>query len=131
MSELHACLGIEQMKKLNNFLKIRERNFKYVFDKLHKIKNIKILKNINKRFLSSNYCLSLILGNNKCDSLKNIVNDVVNLMRRDKNLIIWNNISRKDESINYIPNLKKTFNMIQWETKTSLKSGLKKMLQYT
>ena len=64
MSELHACLGIEQMKKLNNFLKIRERNFKYVFDKLHKIKNIKILKNINKRFLSSNYCLSLILGNN-------------------------------------------------------------------
>ena len=51
------------MKKLNNFLKIRERNFKYIYDKLHKIKNIKILKNINKRFLSSNYCLSLILGN--------------------------------------------------------------------
>ena len=52
MSELHACLGIEQMKKLNNFLKIRERNFKYIYDRLHTIKNINILRNINKRFLA-------------------------------------------------------------------------------
>lgn len=99
------------------------RNYTYVDDMSHGIiKCLESKKTINQ---------SLILGNNKCDSLKNIVNDVVNIMRRDKNLIIWNNISRKDESINYIPNLKKTFNMIQWKTKTSLKSGLKKMLQYT
>ena len=63
MSELHASLGIEQMKKLNNFLKLRERNFKYLCDKLQTIKNIVILKNNNKRFSSSNYCLSLILEN--------------------------------------------------------------------
>lgn len=98
------------------------RNYTYVDDMSHGIiKCIESKKTINQ---------SLILGNNKCDSLKNIVNDVVDLMRRDKDLIIWNNISRKDESINYIPNLKKTFNMIQWKSKTSLKSGLKKMLQY-
>ena len=40
------------MKKLNNFLKIRERNFKYIYDRLHTIKNINILRNINKRFLA-------------------------------------------------------------------------------
>ena len=98
------------------------RNYTYVDDVSHGI--IKCIK--NKKTINQ----SLILGNTKCDSLKNIVYEIVKLMHRNRNLIMWNNISRKDENINYIPNLKKTFDIIQWKSNTTLKSGLKKMLKY-
>ena len=61
MSEIHASIGAEQIKKIKKFLKIRKKNFNFLINKLKDIKNIKILKNKNENFLSSNYCMSLIL----------------------------------------------------------------------
>ncbi len=61
MSEIHASIGAEQIKKIKKFLKIRKRNFNFLIKKLKDIKNIKILKNKNENFSSSNYCMSLIL----------------------------------------------------------------------
>ena len=34
MSEIHASLGVEQMKKITKFLKIRERNFNFLKNSL-------------------------------------------------------------------------------------------------
>tara|TARA_Y100001970_G_C14229245_1_gene857595 strand:- start:312 stop:1451 length:1140 start_codon:yes stop_codon:yes gene_type:complete len=62
MSEIHGCIGVEQMKKLKKFLKLRKRNFSFLYNRLKKLKNIKILKNKNKDFVSGNYCMCLILG---------------------------------------------------------------------
>ena len=61
MSEIHASIGVEQIKKIKKFLKIRKKNFNFLIKKLKDIKNIKILKNKNENFSSSNYCMSLIL----------------------------------------------------------------------
>ena len=61
MSEIHASIGVEQIKKIEEFLKIRKRNFNFLTKKLKNIKNIKILRNKNDNFLSSNYCMSVIL----------------------------------------------------------------------
>ena len=64
MSEIHASIGVEQMKKLNFFLKQREKNFLYLFKALNKNKNFFIISNKNKKILSSNYCMSIILKKN-------------------------------------------------------------------
>ena len=64
MSEIHAAIGLEQIKKIKNFLKLRKRNFKYLYNKLKKFNCIDILKNTNKSFISSNYCMAVILKNN-------------------------------------------------------------------
>ena len=64
MSEIHASIGVEQMKKLNFFLKQREKNFLYLFNALNKNKNFFIISNKNKKILSSNYCMSIILKKN-------------------------------------------------------------------
>jgi len=60
MSEVHAAIGLEQMKKVKNFLQIRKKNFNLMYKKLKNLKEIFILKNNDKSFISSNYCLSII-----------------------------------------------------------------------
>lgn len=62
MSEIHAAIGLEQMKKINNFLSIRKKNFNYLSKKLENLKSIFILSNFEKRFTSSNYCLTIVLN---------------------------------------------------------------------
>ena len=61
MSEIHAAIGYEQMKKVNNFLRLRRKNFDFLYKKLKIFKDLFILKNYDKSFTSSNYCLSIIL----------------------------------------------------------------------
>ena len=75
MSEIHASIGVEQMKKLNFFLKQREKNFLYLFNALSKNKNFFIISNKNKKILSSNYCMSIILKKknyNRTSIIKNL-----------------------------------------------------------
>ena len=43
MSEVHAAIGVSQIKKFERFLKIRSKNFFY-FKKLFEKKKIQILK---------------------------------------------------------------------------------------
>ena len=63
MSELSASLGVEQMKKLDLFLKKRSENFKILSNNLNEIDNLSVIsvqKN-NLNIISSNYCLSILL----------------------------------------------------------------------
>ena len=46
MSELHAAIGIIQLKKFNKFLKKRSINFKYLEQKLKKLKNVFVVPNL-------------------------------------------------------------------------------------
>jgi len=61
MSELHAAIGIEQVKKLPDFLAKREVNFQTLETALGEIDEIELLQSTNGRFKSSYYCLSVIL----------------------------------------------------------------------
>ncbi len=61
MNEIEACIGIEQLKKLNTILKKREENFKFLREELSLIKNIKVLKGSKKNFSHSHYCVSFII----------------------------------------------------------------------
>jgi perosamine synthetase len=63
MSEIHAAIGVEQLKKVNTFLQLRERNFNLLFNELKDLNEISILKNEKFFFSSSNYCLSIIFKN--------------------------------------------------------------------
>ena len=62
ISELHAAIGIEQMKKLPYFLSKRKRNFESLSISLADVKNTRVLPQLNdNRFKSSYYCLGLLL----------------------------------------------------------------------
>lgn len=78
MNEISATMGIEQLKKLPSFLKVRKKNFLLLKKKLENIPNIKVIKNLIKKNESSNYCLSLILLN----KLRNRRNDIINKLKK-------------------------------------------------
>ena len=66
MSEIHAAIGIEQIKKLKSFLAIRRSNFELLYSLINKDK-VRILEQpVNENTVSSHYCLSVILE----DSIK-------------------------------------------------------------
>lgn len=61
MSEIHAAIGIEQLKKLPGFLENRRLNYELLANDLIG-SGLKVLPApINERFSSSHYCLSIIL----------------------------------------------------------------------
>ena len=62
MGELHAAIGIIQLKKFNKFLKKRSINFKYLEQKLKKLKNVFVVPNLNTNIKGSFYCLSILLS---------------------------------------------------------------------
>ena len=62
MDELRSALGINQLNKLENFIKIRKKNFHFLKEKLSKIKNIEILNTeCSNEFKSSYYAICVIL----------------------------------------------------------------------
>lgn len=62
MSEIHAAIGIEQMKKLPGFLQKREENYRLLESALSGNPGITVLPQPNNaRFRSSYYCLGLLL----------------------------------------------------------------------
>jgi len=62
MSEIHAAIGIEQIKKLPNFLNTRKENFKILEKGLASVESGKVMPQpINDRFISSHYCLGFLL----------------------------------------------------------------------
>jgi perosamine synthetase len=62
MSELHASLGIIQIKKFNSFLQKRSFNFKYLENKIKKLKEIFIVPNLKGNINGSFYCFSILLS---------------------------------------------------------------------
>jgi len=78
MNEISATIGIEQLKKLPNFLRVRKKNFEFFEKRLENIQEVKVIKNIIKENESSNYCLSIILGN----KLRNRRNEIINKLKK-------------------------------------------------
>ena len=62
MSEIHAAIGIEQLKKLKRFLINRKSNFIFLERKLSKLPHIKVIRCNNKNLFSSYYCLMIMLN---------------------------------------------------------------------
>jgi perosamine synthetase len=62
MNELQAAIGIEQIKKLDDFLADRKRNYKALEHKLTGIDEVTLFQSSNGGFQSSYYCLSAILS---------------------------------------------------------------------
>ena len=80
MSEIHAAIGIEQLKKFPLFLKKRISNFNYYIKNLSKLKNIEILNDDNKMLFKSYYCLNLVLKG----KLKNKRFEIINFLKSKK-----------------------------------------------
>jgi dTDP-4-amino-4,6-dideoxygalactose transaminase len=62
MSEIHAAIGIEQLKKLPEFLKVRKNNFEILELGLASQEGGQVIPQpVNDRFISSHYCLGFLL----------------------------------------------------------------------
>jgi len=62
MSEIHAAIGIEQLKRLPNFLVRRRENFEALSKCLHQAPGLRILPQFFDGYIeSSAYCLGLLL----------------------------------------------------------------------
>ncbi|MDA7604051.1 DegT/DnrJ/EryC1/StrS aminotransferase family protein [Candidatus Pelagibacter sp.] len=73
MNEISAAIGIEQIKRFPNFLKIRKKNYNYLLSKIIKKKSFNIIKFENKPFYGSYYCLCIVINDERINRL-NIIN---------------------------------------------------------
>jgi perosamine synthetase len=62
MNEIQAVIGIEQLKRMDGFLKKREMNYRELEKGLREISEIKLFQSSNGEFKSSYYCLSVVLS---------------------------------------------------------------------
>ena len=62
MSELHASIGIEQLKKISFFLKKRFENYREISKQLNQVNLLTVLPATNNRLMSSHYCLCVLLN---------------------------------------------------------------------
>ena len=79
MSELHAAIGCEQLKKLPKFLKARKRNFELLSKNINKNINILTIQSDESYLRSSYYCLTIVFKNkliNKRDKIMKDINDL-------------------------------------------------------
>ena len=61
MSEIHAAIGIEQLKKVSGFLTKRKENYECLSKELREIKEVSIFQSSHGDYQSSYYCHSIIL----------------------------------------------------------------------
>jgi perosamine synthetase len=62
MSEIHAAIGIEQMKRLEGFLKKRKENYEVLGRGLDEISEIQRFESTGGDYESSYYCMSILLN---------------------------------------------------------------------
>ena len=74
MSEVHAAIGFEQMKKLPSFLQKRKENFLALEDSLQGFEGFRILPQpIDQTFTSSHYCMGILLESDLLNKRKEIM----------------------------------------------------------
>ena len=61
MNEVAAGLGIEQLKKLPNFLKFRKENAKQIKLLLSNVNGLKVLPSKHEKSISSDFCVNVLL----------------------------------------------------------------------
>ena len=77
MSEVHAAIGIEQMKKLPTFLKQRYRNFECLNEKLEDHPHLEILPQpVDSVQTSSHYCMGALLSHQLSSRRPEIMNEL-------------------------------------------------------
>ena len=77
MSEIHAAIGIEQIKKLKNFLKKRKENFLELERLLKNITGLRVLSQPSDGYLeSSHYCLGALLDGDIALKRPNIISSL-------------------------------------------------------
>ncbi|SVB66132.1 uncharacterized protein METZ01_LOCUS218986 [marine metagenome] len=77
MSEVHAAIGIEQMKKLPTFLKQRKRNSECLNEKLQNHPYLEILPQpIDSVQTSSHYCMGVLLSSQFSSQRPEIMNEL-------------------------------------------------------
>lgn len=62
MNEIQAAIGIEQIKKMDSFLKRRSENYEALHVLLSEIKEIRLFQSSHGEYESSHYCLSILLN---------------------------------------------------------------------
>jgi len=62
MNEIQAVLGIEQVKRINSFLKQRRLNYERLYEGLKEIDEIFLFQSSHGDYQSSYYCLSMLLN---------------------------------------------------------------------
>lgn len=62
MSEVHASIGVEQLNKINEFLKKRRLNYEILDNGIQELDEIQLFKSTHANFQSSYYCLSILLS---------------------------------------------------------------------
>lgn len=74
MSEIHAAIGIEQMKKLPAFLARRRENHERLTANLRDVAGVRIIPQpIDGRFCSSHYCLGMVLDKRIADRRSDVM----------------------------------------------------------
>ena len=75
MSEIHAAIGVVQLDKLPDFLKIRKNNFEALENNLKYIRGLSILPQPSDGHLEScHYCLGVLLDENIASKRSEIIN---------------------------------------------------------
>jgi perosamine synthetase len=62
MSEIHAAIGIEQVKRLPGFLERRAHNFRRLARGLARVEGVRVLDAVREGCRNSHYCLSILLA---------------------------------------------------------------------
>ena len=76
LSEIHAAIGIEQVKKLPDFLAKRAENHETLSELLRYVGGINVLPAPHGRVQSSHYCLSIILNDDLAPKRSAIMEDL-------------------------------------------------------
>lgn len=76
MNEIEAAIGIEQIKRMNDFLARRRENFEILQEGLCEINEIDFLKSTHGDYQSSYYCFSLILKDKIASKRVEIINSL-------------------------------------------------------
>jgi perosamine synthetase len=76
MSEIHAAIGIEQVKKLSGFLAARARNHQALTSALSGIRGLTVLPAPMGRLTSCHYCLSVVLDDGLADKRPQIMEEL-------------------------------------------------------
>ena len=61
MSELQAALGLSQLKRIDEILKIRKQNFNLLKEGIKDLKNIRILESLSSKAEQSYYLMGIVL----------------------------------------------------------------------
>ncbi|RJQ83029.1 MAG: DegT/DnrJ/EryC1/StrS family aminotransferase [Desulfobacteraceae bacterium] len=61
MNEIAASLGVEQLKRANEFLKLRRRNHELLHAQLSELDEVRLFQSTHGDYVSSYYCLSVLL----------------------------------------------------------------------